>query len=83
MKNKTAKSAKLTRPVRRTGSKAAGAQQMAKFIDDKPAWRIIDIIKLPGSARCSGLTVESQQQTSWCWAAVSNSASRFYDATST
>jgi hypothetical protein len=46
-------------------------------------WRIIDIIRLMGSARCSGLTVERQSQTQWCWAAVSNSVSHFYDAAST
>ena len=46
-------------------------------------WRIIDIIKLLGSARCSGLTVEHQQQTQWCWAAVSNSVSHYYDPGST
>ena len=48
-----------------------------------PRWRIVDILKLLGSARCSGLTVEHQQQTQWCWAAVSNSVSHFYDAGST
>ena len=45
-----------------------------------PRWRFIHIFKLLGSARCSGLTVEQQQQTQWCWAAVSNSVSHFYDA---
>lgn len=46
-------------------------------------WRRIDIIRLLGSARCSGLAVDAQQQTQWCWAAVSNSVSHFYDASST
>jgi len=46
-------------------------------------WRLIDVFKLIGSARCSGLTVEHPQQTQWCWAAVSNSVSHFYDAGST
>ncbi len=45
-----------------------------------PRWRFIHIFRLLGSARCSGLTVEQQQQTQWCWAAVSNSVSHFYDA---
>lgn len=84
MKTKSAlKSAKSGRPIRRTGTQAAGAPRMAKYIAYRPAWRIIDIIKLLGSARCSGLTVEGQQQTNWCWAAVSNSVSHFYDAAST
>ena len=46
-------------------------------------WRAVRIIKLPGSRRCCGLTVEPQQQTQWCWAAVSNSVSHFYDTAST
>lgn len=49
----------------------------------KPVYRFIRIRKLLGSARCSGLTIEAQQQTQWCWAAVANSISHFYDAAST
>jgi hypothetical protein len=49
----------------------------------KPIFRLIRFRKLLGSARCSGLTVEAQQQTQWCWAAVANSVSHFYDAAST
>jgi hypothetical protein len=36
-----------------------------------------------GTSRCTGLTVDPQQQTQWCWAAVSNSVSHFYDPNST
>ena len=54
-----------------------------RYIAYKYRWRLIDIRKLIGSRRCSGLTVEHQQQTQWCWAAVSNSVSHFYDAGST
>jgi hypothetical protein len=49
----------------------------------QPVFRLIRFRKLLGSARCSGLTVEAQQQTQWCWAAVANSVSHFYDAAST
>ena len=54
-----------------------------RYIAYKYRWRLIDIRKLIGSRRCSGLTVEHQQQTQWCWAAVSNSVSHFDDAGST
>jgi hypothetical protein len=54
-----------------------------RYVTYKYRWRLIDIRKLIGSRRCSGLTVEHQQQTQWCWAAVSNSVSHFYDAGST
>jgi hypothetical protein len=47
------------------------------------AYRILRLIRIIGSARCSGLAVEHQQQTQWCWAAVSNSVSHFYDTAST
>ncbi len=60
--------------------KAAAKRQLIAY---KSAWRIVRLVKLLGSARCSGLTVEPQQQTQWCWAAVSNSVSHFYDAAST
>jgi len=32
-----------------------------------------------GVSRCSGIVVEPQQQTQWCWAAVSDSVSHYYD----
>ena len=77
------KSSKSVAAARRPAVKRAAVRDVALYVPYKRAWRIIDIIKLLGSARCSGLTVENQQQTNWCWAAVSNSVSHFYDAAST
>lgn len=82
----TSKSAKSARPARRASPKLARSTDVVispRLVTYKVRWRLIDIIKLLGSRRCSGLTVESQQQTQWCWAAVSNSVSHFYDAGST
>jgi len=79
-----------TATSRRAAADAVKRKQRGKRTVLKPEliayavkWRIIDIINLLGSARCSGLTVEHQQQTQWCWAAVSNSVSHYYDAGST
>jgi hypothetical protein len=81
-----------TRTSKRAPSAAVKRNRRRRLTVPKPLliayalkWRIIDIIKfkLLGSARCSGLTVEHQQQTQWCWAAVSNSVSHYYDAGST
>lgn len=77
------KSARSAAPGRSKAAKRTAARDLAVFLPYKRAWRLIDIIKLLGSARCSGLAVEHQQQTNWCWAAVSNSVSHFYDAAST
>jgi hypothetical protein len=79
-----------TSTSRRTAAEAAKRKKRVTRTAPKPRlaiyalrWRIIDIIRLLGSARCSGLTVEHQRQTQWCWAAVSNSVSHYYDAGST
>jgi hypothetical protein len=80
-----AKSKKAVGTPRRPGaSQRAGAADIAsRYVLYKPLWRLIEIARLIGSRRCSGLTVEHQQQTQWCWAAVSNSVSHFYNAAST
>lgn len=67
------------RPKRRVKRTTAKAELVAYSVK----WRVISIVKILGSARCCGLTVEHQQQTQWCWAGVSNSVSHFYDAGST
>ena len=77
------KSSRSVARTRRTSAKRTAVRDVALYVPYKRAWWVIDIIKLLGSARCSGLAVEHQQQTNWCWAAVSNSVSNFYDAAST
>jgi len=77
------KSSRSVARTRRTSAKRTAVRDVALYVPYKRAWWVIDIIKLLGSARCSGLAVEHQQQTNWCWAAVSNSVSHFYDAAST
>jgi len=67
------------RPKRRVRQAPARPELIAYSLN----WRVLRFIRVLGSARCSGLTVEHQQQTQWCWAAVSNSVSHFYDAGST
>jgi hypothetical protein len=76
---KTSKRKAAAKPKRRV-KQAIGRPELITYSLN---WRVIRFIRVLGSARCSGLTVEHQQQTQWCWAAVSNSVSHFYDAGST
>lgn len=60
------------------------SRTIVRMIAYSPRWRRIATVRiLKGIGRCVGLTVERQQQTQWCWAAVSNSVSHFYNAGST
>lgn len=62
----------------------ARSRTTVPMIAYSPRWRRIATVRiLKGIGRCVGLTVEHQQQTQWCWAAVSNSVSHFYNAGST
>ena len=82
----TSRSAAPARTARRANARPTELSDVPiarRYVTYKYRWRLIDIRKLIGSRRCSGLTVEHQQQTQWCWAAVSNSVSHFYDAGST
>ncbi len=82
----TARAAKSARTRRRPVPRSARASDVARaptLVAYRSRWLLINIVKLLGSRRCSGLAVEHQQQTQWCWAAVSNSVSHFYDAGST
>jgi len=81
--SRAAKSVRSPRKVRARPKRGSDVVAGPRYVAYKARWRLIDIIKLLGSRRCSGLTVEHQQQTQWCWAAVSNSVSHFYDAAST
>jgi hypothetical protein len=47
----------------------------------KADWLRLNLSKIRiklGTGRCSGLTLQHQEQTQWCWAAVSNSVVHFY-----
>jgi hypothetical protein len=82
----TTSASKSARRARRSPARSARAGGIApseRLVAFRSRWRLISIVKLLGSRRCSGLVVEHQQQTQWCWAAVSNSVSHFYDAGST
>ena len=81
-KSRRAKRASATRRTRRKPA-ARTRQVKPRIVVYKLRWRLIEMIRLRGSARTCGLTVEHQTQTQWCWAAVSNSVSHFYDAGST
>jgi hypothetical protein len=75
-------------PTRRRAKPAAPKRPKAaarlEALIYRPIWRVVDVRKIYlGTSRCSGLTVEHQQQTQWCWAAVSNSVSHYYDPGST
>ncbi len=85
-----ARRATVKKTSRRTAAAAVRPKRRVKQAAVRPElisyslnWRAVRFIRVLGSARCSGLTVEHQQQTQWCWAAVSNSVSHFYDAGST
>lgn len=81
-----ARSAKSTPRVRRPRPRSVRAGEViatTRYVAFRSRWLVISISKLLGSRRCSGLVVANQQQTQWCWAAVSNSVSHFYDAAST
>jgi hypothetical protein len=64
-------------PAKRAAAKAL-APEAVRFARD---WRVVDFARFRfplGSGRCVGLVVEHQQQSNWCWAAVSNSVVHFY-----
>ncbi len=70
-------------PVRKPAKKSAVRKASARALAPKkasPRWHTVRAMKTPGgTSRCTGLVVDPQQQTQWCWAAVSNSVSHFYD----
>jgi hypothetical protein len=73
-KTKTRKTT-ARRPVAKTRKRAPTALAHSK------GWRALrsSSAMLGGISRCTGLVVEPQLQTQWCWAAVSNSVSHYYD----
>jgi len=69
-------------PVRKTALKTVAQPPSAAPLPHSTGWRALksSAAMLGGMSRCTGLVVDSQQQTQWCWAAVSNSVSHYYDA---
>jgi hypothetical protein len=66
--------------TRRTAAKSTAKPAAAALAHSK-GWRALraSSAMLGGMSRCTGLVVEPQQQTQWCWAAVSKSLSHYYD----
>ncbi len=89
---KTVRRAPVRKPVRKPPAKRAPVKKPpAKRTSGRTAspktastrWRAVRALSLPGgTSRCTGLVVDAQQQTQWCWAAVSNSVAHFYDPSS-
>lgn len=68
---------------RKTARKPAKAGK-AHLTIFREQWHVLEVTKyVAGRALCVGLTVERQQRSKWCWAAVANSVSHFYDPSST
>lgn len=79
---KTVRRTSARKTIPKTVAKAAPALAPRETPCDS-RWRAVRMSSLRGaSSRCTGLTVDPQQQTQWCWAAVSNSVSHFYDPNS-
>lgn len=83
----------MARPRAATKRRKSPARKIAATTAVKPGapaglahssgWRALRSSgALGGRSRCTGLVVEPQQQTQWCWAAVAKSVSHYYDAAS-
>lgn len=73
-----------TRASRRKATLASRPKRVQRaaaprFLVYTPKFRVVRLTRLLGSGRASGLTAAPQQQTLWCWAAVADSISHFYD----
>lgn len=71
-------------PVRKLAKKSVATYGSSPALTHSSGWRAMRARSsmLGGTSRCTGLVVEPQQQTQWCWAAVSNSVSHYYDPNS-
>jgi hypothetical protein len=69
-------------PPRKTAAKTVAKRVAAAPLAHSKGWRALrsSSAMLGGASRCTGLVVEPQQQTQWCWAAVAKSISHYYDA---
>ena len=80
---KTARRTPVRKPAKKGTVKHASAPALASKTAS-PRWHAVRAMTVRGgTSRCTGLVVDTQQQTQWCWAAVSNSVSHFYDPGST
>jgi hypothetical protein len=81
--------------ARKTVRRTSARKSVPKTVVKRPAtpalrgtpcdsrWRAVRMSSLRGAtSRCTGLTIDAQQQTQWCWAAVSSCVSQFYDPNS-
>jgi hypothetical protein len=80
---RTKKSTKRTTTTKRRQGKPElellALPSLAQLIEWKTGLiQLPQIIPLPGTSKCVGLHVPHQEQTQWCWAAVSNGVSHFY-----
>jgi len=79
---KTAPRAPARPPLKKAAAQGGSAASPAPTTAST-SWQALATTSRPGgTSRCTGLAVEPQQQTQWCWAAVSKSVSQFYDSTS-
>src|SRR5262245_35787098 len=83
-RGRAVRSSKLRKATAKSSGGSGSRATLSSAAIYRKNWLVLDPRKLvAGTSQCTGLTVEHQQQTNWCWAAVSNSVSRYYDPSST
>ncbi len=79
---KTVRRAPVRKPVKKGAGKGGAAPPRAPTAAATDSYAVRAMSLPGGTRRCTGLVVAPQQQTQWCWAAVSDSVSHFYDPSS-